>query len=112
MKMIKAFALNERGKIELTLGELQKLLEEAEAEGRRLAGQPSIVYRECPIQTIPVVKRTEIGDPLPRWQQGTCQATATGTVSKTEETAREKFDREFNEGVMRGTLLYSEAKGK
>ena len=79
--MIKVFAFNKNGKIELTLEELQKLLEEAEAEGRRLAGQPSIVYRECPIQTIPVVKRVEIGDTPPFTSPFTCQ---TGTETENE----------------------------
>ena len=110
--MIKAFALNERGKIELTLEELQKLIDEAVEEGKRLAGQPCIVYREGSYRTPATIPPTW-GDTPPFTSPFTCQTgTATGTVSKTEETAREKFDREFNEGVMRGTLLYSEAKGK
>ena len=111
--MIKAFTLNKNGKIELTLEELQKLLDEAEAEGKRLAGQPYIVYRQCPCQTQPVTITTTWGNTPPFTSPFTCQTgTATGTVSKAEETDREKFDREFNEGVMLGELQYFEAKGK
>lgn len=82
--MIKAYELNERGKIELTPEELQKLLEEAENEGRRLAGQPSIIsYPSCPIQTIPVVRRVEIGDTPPFVSPVTCQT----AQDRSKETA-------------------------
>ena len=74
MKMIKAFALNERGKIELTLEELQKLLEEAVEEGRRLAGQPSIVYRDIG-QTRPVDITPKWGDTPPFTSPFTCEIT-------------------------------------
>ena len=110
--MIKAYALNKNGKIELTLEELQKLLEEAEAEGKRLAGQPCIVYREGSYRTPATIPPTW-GDTPPFTSPFTCQTgTATETVSKTEETAREKFDREFSEGVLLGKQQFFEAKGK
>ena len=70
--MIKIYALNKNGKIELTLEELQKLIDEAVEEGKRLAGQPCIIYRECPTHTIPVVKKVEIGDTPPFTSPFTC----------------------------------------
>ncbi len=82
--MIKAYALNERGKIELTPEELQKILDEAVEEGKRLAGQPSIV---CPMQTPTTVRRIEIGD-TPSWRRGCiCQdaTTATGNGRATSD---------------------------
>lgn len=110
--MIKVYALNKNGKIELTLEELQKLIDEAENEGKRLAGQPSIVYRECPYK-MPQTAKTVWGDTPPYTSPFTCETrTATGTVSKAEETDREKFDREFNEGVVSGELQYLKAKGR
>ena len=71
--MIKAYALNERGKIELTLEELQKLIDEAVEEGRRLAEQPTIFYRQCPCQTQPVTITTTWGDTPPFTSPFTCQ---------------------------------------
>ena len=58
--MIKAYTLNKNGKIELTLEELQKLIDEAVEEGRRLAEQPTIVYRQCPYQTESPTWRTNV----------------------------------------------------
>lgn len=72
--MIKAYALNERGEIELTVEDLQKLLEEAEAEGRRLAVQQSIIY-QCPLQTPSTTGKREWTSPL--YPSITCQATST-----------------------------------
>ena len=74
--MIKAYALNKNGKIELTPEELQKILEEAEAEGRRLAQQPTIVYRQCPYQTNPTTIMSAWGDTHTVAIPCTCQTTA------------------------------------
>ena len=79
--MIKAFAFNKNGKIELTLEELQKLIDEAVEEGKRVAGQPYIVYRQCPCQTQPVTITTTWGDTPPFTSPLTCQTgTTTGTT--------------------------------
>lgn len=85
--MVKAYILNKNGKIELTLEELQKLLEEAEAEGKRLAGQPSIIayHNLNPIPTS-VVKKVEIGD-VPPYTPFTCQVTTTSTAETHQKTA-------------------------
>ena len=78
--MIKAYTLNKNGKIELTLEELQKLLEEAEEEGKRLAGQPCIVYREGSYRTPATIPPTW-GDTPPFTSPLTCQ---TGTETENE----------------------------
>ena len=65
--MIRVFARNENGKIELTVEELQKLLEEAKNEEKLL---------------------NSVKEPPPR----------------------EKFDREFNQGVLFGELQFLKAK--
>ena len=95
--MIKAYTLNERGKIELTVDELQKLLEEAEAEGKRLAGQPSISY-QCPLNTITRPKTTiTSGDPLPI-SHFTCQSVS----SSTTEAAAPNAGAQSAQKVLRG----------
>ena len=70
--MIKVYALNERGKIELTLEELQKLIDEAVEEGKRLAGQPCIVYREGSYRTPATIPPTW-GDTPPFTSPFTCE---------------------------------------
>lgn len=78
--MIKAYALNKNGKIELTLEELQKLIDEAVEEGKRLVGWPGIVYCDM-VQTRPVDVTPKWGDTPPFTSPLTCQTgTATGTT--------------------------------
>ena len=70
--MIKVYALNKNGKIELTLEELQKLIDEAVEEGKRLAGQPCIVYREGSYRTPATIPPTS-GDTPPFTSPFTCE---------------------------------------
>ena len=84
--MIKAYALNKNGKIELTLEELQKLIDEAVEEGKRLAGQPCIVYREGSYR-MPATIPPTWGDTPPFTSSLTCQTgTATGKASEKKDT--------------------------
>lgn len=51
--MIKAFPLNERGKIELTVGELNQIIDDAVEEGRKSNSVPYYPY--CPSMPQPIV---------------------------------------------------------
>lgn len=92
--MVKAYVLNNNGKIELTLEELQKLLEEAEAEGKRLAGQPSVVYRDT-VQTRPVDITPQWGDTPPFTSPFTCE-------TRTKEAAQTSVSTSMSTGKAEG----------
>ena len=74
--MVKVFKTNANDKIELTLEELEKLLKEAEEEGRnsivRTTPAPSITYSPYPNQLpITITNGPLCGDSLPIWNSTT-----------------------------------------